>query len=390
MKISNDRILTSHVGSLPRPIDLFELLNAKEHDEEHDADTLRTRVASAVAEAVTKQLKAGIDVISDGEMSKIGYTFYVKHRLAGVAAAQPPHATVPEELANLDMVEHPDFAQSSTGRRGGWVLQYGRPWVTGPLSYADKTPLEDDIRNLTTALGPAKPTEAFLNAASPGVLSKFVPDDFYKNEDDYIEAMAGAMKTEYEAIHAAGFLLQIDCPDFGSARHNQYQKLTDQEFLKKAYRNMEAVNAATANIPSEDMRLHICWGNYEGPHTHDFPLEKIFPVLMAARPAGILFEGANPRHEHEWEDIKGLNIPDHKIFIPGVIDSTSNFVEHPKLIAQRICNWANVVGRERVIASSDCGFGTFATNDPPVSESVVWSKFRAMAEGAQLATDRLW
>ena len=302
----------------------------------------------------------------------------------------PPGASVPKDVTNLDMVEHPDFAEQARKARAGWALEYGRPWVVGPLSYENRAPMERDITHLKAAIGAAKPKEAFMNAASPGVLSKFVPNDYYKDEESYIEAMADAMKTEYEGIHKAGFLLQIDCPDFGSARHNQYQKLSDDEFLKIAERNAEAVNAATANIPSDRMRLHICWGNYEGPHTHDFPLSKIFPVLMKVRPDAILFEGANPRHEHEWEDIKDAKIPDSKILIPGVIDSTSNFVEHPKLIAQRLCNWASVVGRDRVIASSDCGFGTFARSEPTVSPSVVWSKFRCMAEGAKIATERLW
>jgi len=297
---------------------------------------------------------------------------------------------VPKAVANLDMLEHPIFAERARQARKGWALEYGRPWVVGPVTYQNVEPIDRDIAHFKNAVSKSKPTEGFLNAASPGVLSKFVPNDYYPNEGAYIEAMADAMKTEYEAIYNAGFLLQIDCPDLGSARHNQYQNLSDDEFLCIANRNMEAVNAATQNIPPDRMRMHICWGNYEGPHTHDFPLAKIFPVLMRARPAAILFEGANPRHEHEWEDIKDTNIPDHKILIPGVLDSTTNFVEHPKLIAQRICNWANVVGRERVIAGTDCGFGTFARAEPFVSPDIVWSKFRCMAEGAQIATDRLW
>ena len=390
MELSTDRILTTHVGSLPRPADLFDLLTQEDQGRIDDPASLEARVAEAVNVSVAQQVETGIDIVSDGEMGKIAYTFYVKHRLSGIQEGEPPGAEVPKEVANLDMVEHPDFAERVRQARGGWALQYGRPWVIGPLSYDNHVPLERDIAHLTNAVAASNPTEAFMNAASPGVLSKFVPDAYYKDEDAYIAAMADAMKTEYEAIHDAGFLLQIDCPDLGSARHNQYQTLSDDEFLKKAERNTEAMNAATANIPPERMRLHICWGNYEGPHTHDFPLAKIFPVLMKARPAAILFEGANPRHEHEWEDVLDATIPDHKVLIPGVIDSTTNFVEHPKLIAQRICNWARVVGRERIIAGSDCGFGTFARADPQVAHSVVWSKFRAMAEGARIATERLW
>jgi len=390
MKTSTNRILTTHVGSLPRPPDLFDMLTVEDQNQPHDAAALEARVTEAVKDVVAKQVACGVDIVSDGDMGKISYTFYVKHRLSNIDPAPPPGAKTPKENANQDVIEHPEFEARITKQRGGWGLQYGRPWVVGPIAYTNEKPLTRDLAHLLAAKEASTPTEAFMTAASPGVLSKFVPDDYYKNEETYIAAMADAMKTEYEAIHNAGLILQLDCPDFGSARHNQYKDLSDEEFLKIAWRNMEAVNAATANIPPDAMRLHICWGNYEGPHTHDFPLAKIFPVLMAARPAAILFEGANPRHEHEWEDIKGMDIPDHKVFIPGVIDSTSNFVEHPKLIAQRLCNWAGVVGRERVIAGSDCGFGTFARKEPQVTADVVWSKFKMMAEGAEIATKRLW
>jgi 5-methyltetrahydropteroyltriglutamate--homocysteine methyltransferase len=390
MKTSTNRILTTHVGSLPRPPDLFDMLTVEDQNQPHDAAALEARVTEAVKDVVAKQVACGVDIVSDGDMGKISYTFYVKHRLSNIDPAPPPGAKTPKENANQDVIEHPEFEARITKQRGGWGLQYGRPWVVGPIAYTNEKPLTRDLAHLLAAKEASTPTEAFMTAASPGVLSKFVPDDYYKNEETYIAAMADAMKTEYEAIHNAGLILQLDCPDFGSARHNQYKDLSDEEFLKIAWRNMEAVNAATANIPPDAMRLHICWGNYEGPHTHDFPLAKIFPVLMAARPAAILFEGANPRHEHEWEDIKGMDIPNHKVFIPGVIDSTSNFVEHPKLIAQRLCNWAGVVGRERVIAGSDCGFGTFARKEPQVTADVVWSKFKMMAEGAEIATKRLW
>ena len=400
MKLSTDRILTTHVGSLPRPADLFDLLVAQDQGETGDEAALELeaalegKAAAAVKDVVARQVECGIDVVSDGEMGKIAYTFYVKHRLAGIQDGEPPGADLPADVVNADLEDHPDYNERVKRVGGRWALQFTRPWVTGPLSYQNHAPLERDVAHLADALAaitPAtKPLEAFMNAASPGVLSKFVPDAYYKNEDHYIAAMADAMKIEYEAIHAAGFLLQIDCPDLASARHNQYTALTDDEFLHIAERNVEAVNAATANIPPEAMRIHICWGNYEGPHTHDIPLAKVFPLLMKARPAAVLFEGANPRHAHEWEDIEDTKIPDHKILIPGVIDSTTNFVEHPKLIAQRICRYAAIVGRERVLAGSDCGFGTFARKEPTVAPSVVWSKFRAMAEGARLATEKLW
>ncbi len=390
MKLSTDRILTTHVGSLPRPAELYDLLVAEDRGETEDEAVLEARVAAAVNDVVARQVETGIDVVSDGEMGKIAYTFYVKHRLSGIRDGEPPGAELPADLVNADMADHPDYNERVTKARGRWAFQFTRPWVTGPLSYRNHAPLERDIAHLADAVAASQPAEAFMTAASPGVLSKFVPDAYYRNEDDYIEAMADAMKVEYEAIHDAGFLLQIDCPDLASARHNQYSALTDEEFLRIAERNVEAVNAATANIPPEAMRIHICWGNYEGPHTHDIALAKVFPLLMKSRPAAVLFEAANPRHAHEWEDIEDAKIPDHKVLVPGVIDSTTNFVEHPKLVAQRICRYAAIVGRERVLAGSDCGFGTFARKEPTVAASVVWSKFRAMAEGARIASKRLW
>jgi len=276
--------------------------------------------------------------------------------------------------------------------RGGtsWFSREAVPCCTGPVTYSDRRPLETDLKNLAAACAAVKPVEAFMNAASPGVLTKFVPDRYYRDEDAYVDALASALKEEYEAIVKAGFILQIDAPDLGSARHNQYQHLSDEEFLRIAERNIAALNHATANIPPEAMRMHLCWGNYEGPHTHDIPLTKTFDICMRARPAGLSFEAANPRHAHEWEDLHGKKIPDDKILIPGVIDSTTNFVEHPRLIAQRICRYAEIVGRERVIAGADCGFATFAFVNNPVAPSVVWAKLAALAEGAKLATARLW
>lgn len=390
MKLSTDRILTTHVGSLPRPDDLIELMFADERRETKDPAALAARIDEAVRDVVAQQAELGVDVISDGEQGKISYTFYVRHRLSNISEGAPPGAEVPKDIVNLDFLDHPDFAERARQSRETWSLLYNRPYCAGPVAYENREPLERELATLKAAVAENPPVEAFMNAASPGVLTKFVPDAFYGDEDAYITALADAMKEEYEAIHAAGFLLQIDCPDLASARHNQYQNLSDAEFLKIAERNVEAVNHATANIPPEAMRLHVCWGNYVGPHTHDFPLAKIFPLLMKARPAGVLFEGANPRHEHEWEDIKDAKIPDHKVLIPGVIDSTSNFVEHPKLVAQRICHYADIVGRERVIAGTDCGFGTFVRRQPLVATSVVWSKLRALAEGAAIASERLW
>jgi 5-methyltetrahydropteroyltriglutamate--homocysteine methyltransferase len=393
MKTSTDRILTTHVGSLPRPPDLLAMLEARDSGQGFDPAAFAARLAGAVDEIVAKQVATGIDSVCDGEQSKMSYTFYVRHRLAGVGTAAGSGAGAPPQTgAHRDIADHPDYAerlrQSRTGSQ--WFAAPVVPCCVGPISYADRHPLDTDLRNLADAVTAAKPGEAFMNAASPGVLTKFVPDRYYNNEDAYVAALADALKVEYEAIVAAGFILQIDAPDLGSARHNQYQHLSDAEFLRIADRNIAAVNHATANIPPDRMRIHICWGNYEGPHTHDIPLAKMMGACMRARPQALLYEAANPRHAHEWEDLRDAKIPDDKIMMPGCLDSTTNFVEHPKLIAQRICNVANIVGRERVIAGADCGFATFAAQQNAVAPSIVWAKLAALAEGARIATDRLW
>ncbi|HVH73873.1 MAG TPA: cobalamin-independent methionine synthase II family protein [Stellaceae bacterium] len=393
MKLSTDRILTTHVGSLPRPPDLLALLEARERGEGFDAALFADRLAAAVREIVQRQVDAGIDSVCDGELGKISYTFYVRHRLSGIGVLPGgDNALPPQTAAHRDLLDHPDYQQQLARARGGvqWFSRAAVPCCNGPVAYQHRAPLEADLKNLAAACAAAKPVEAFMNAASPGVLTKFVPDTWYKNEDAYVEALAEALKAEYEAITEAGFILQIDAPDLGSARHNQYQHLSDAEFLRVAGRNIAALNHATANIPPERMRMHLCWGNYEGPHTHDIPLATIFATAMRARPMGLSFEGANPRHAHEWEDLQALKIPDDKVLIPGTLDSTTNFVEHPRLIAQRICNYANIVGRERVVAGADCGFATFAWTENPVVPSVVWAKFAALAEGARIASDRLW
>ena len=393
MKRSTDRILTTHVGSLPRPPDLLEFLEARETGRPFDQSAFEDRLAAAVHEIVDKQVAAGVDIVCDGELGKISYTFYVRHRLSGITAFRGgANEQPPQTAAHRDLLDHPDFMQRLNQARGGtsWFSREAVPCCTGPVAYRDRRPLETDLKNLTAAYTDAKPVEAFMNAASPGVLTKFVPDRYYRDEDAYVDALANALKEEYEAITRAGFILQIDAPDLGSARHNQYQHLSDNEFLRIAERNIAALNHATADIPPEAMRMHLCWGNYEGPHTHDIPLAQIFDVCMRARPAGLSFEAANPRHAHEWEDLRGAKIPDDKILIPGVVDSTTNFVEHPRLIAQRIGHFADIVGRERVIAGADCGFATFAFVNNAVAPSVVWAKLAALAEGAQIASARLW
>jgi 5-methyltetrahydropteroyltriglutamate--homocysteine methyltransferase len=391
MLLSTDRILTSHVGSLPRPQDLLDMLEEAETGDDSTPDTLQSRIARAIDEIVAVQRKAGVDIVNDGENSKTSYTLYVQDRLNGVGPV-PPEKERPKTAQHADLMEHPDLIELMSKRVVGlsWFDRAAPPAAIGPVSYGDAKPLTRDLKNLKSACEKSGVTEAFMNSASPGVLTKFVPNMYYDTEDAYLEALADALSHEYEAIADAGFILQIDAPDFGSARHNQYQDLSEAEFLKIAHRNVEALNHATRNISPDKMRMHICWGNYEGPHTHDIPFASLYPVVMKARPAGLLIEGANPAHAHEFEDLKRLGLPDDKVLLPGVIDTTTNFVENPRLVAQRIENWANAVGKERVIASTDCGFATFAGPNNPVAPTVVWAKLKSLADGARLASEKLW
>jgi 5-methyltetrahydropteroyltriglutamate--homocysteine methyltransferase len=302
MKFSTDRILTTHVGSLPRSPDLLAFLEAREIGQEFEQAAFEDCLSASVDEIVRKQVAAGIDIVWDGELGKISYTFYVRHRLSGITAFRGEETDKPPQTAaHRDLLDHSDFMRRLSQARGGtsWFSRTAVPCCTGPVAYRDRQPLETDPQNLAAACANAKPVQAFINAASPGVLTKFVPDRFYRDEDAYVDALATALREEYEAITKAGFILQIDAPDLGSARHNQHQHLTDDEFLRIAERNIAALNHATANIPPEAMRMHLCWGNYEGPHTHDIPLAKIFDVCMRARPVGLSFEAANPRHAHE-------------------------------------------------------------------------------------------
>ena len=389
MQRSTDRILTTHVGSLPRPAALRDALRARHLGQPYDAAAFAKLCTDAVNEAVAHQVAAGIDIVSDGEMSKAAYTSYVKHRMSGFSDGPPPGKTVPARPSNLaDWTDHPDFMAAYMQKRAPATVP--PPYCTGPLSYTDRRPLDIDIANLKAATQSAGARAAFMTAASPGVLVMFQPNAYYADEDKYLAALADAMRTEYEAIHRAGFILQLDAPDLAVGRLMWPAVETDADFLKIAERNLEAINHATANIPPDAMRLHLCWGNYHGPHTHDFPVAKLFGILAKARPQAISFEGANPRHDHEWEDWRTARLPDDKVLIPGVIDSTINFVEHPRLVAQRIARYADIVGRERVIAGVDCGFGTFALQDTQVFPSVVWSKLRALAEGARMASEQLW
>jgi 5-methyltetrahydropteroyltriglutamate--homocysteine methyltransferase len=386
MKLSTERILTTHVGSLPRPEALLGLLHAQDRGEPFDAAALTRTLGEAVQDVVRRQVQAGIDVVSDGEFGKHSYTHYVKHRLSGIENV--PSGTPGGGMRTLDDADFPDWAADRAARPVG-TAAVQRTCCTGPVAYRNWAPLKEDLAQFKRAVDVAKPTEGFLNAASPGVLINFIPDRHYGTEEAYLAALADAMETEYAAIVEAGFILQIDAPDVAMTRVSLYRDKSDAEFVKIVERNIEALNHATRAIAPEKMRLHLCWGNYAGPHRHDIELKTILPAVLKTRAQAISFEGANPRHEHEWEDWRDAKIPDDKVLIPGVIDSACNFVEHPRLIAQRITNYANVVGKERVIAGADCGFGTFGRSST-VYESVAWAKLAALAEGAKIATARLY
>jgi 5-methyltetrahydropteroyltriglutamate--homocysteine methyltransferase len=384
MKTSKDRILTTHTGSLPRPKPLIDLVMNRERGEMIDAAAFAAETAKAIDHIVAQQLAAGIDVVSDGEMSKPSYTTYIRHRVSGIAPDPRAAEKGRDIMVGRDLLAHPDFAR----RRNFSDAPF--PGCIGPARYKDRSELDRDIANLKSAASKSNPTDVFMTAPSPGILTRFIINLHYPSEDAYVEALADVMKTEYRAIVEAGFVLQIDAPDLASARNNQHRDLTDDQFRRVAERNIAAINAATEGLPADRMRLHICWGNYEGPHTHDLPLLKIIDLAFKARPQAISIEAANPRHDHEWEDLADIDIPDDKILIPGVIDSTTNFVEHPRLVAQRIGRYAGVIDRERLIAGVDCGFGTAVRSDPMVVDSIVWAKLRALSEGAAIASKRLW
>ena len=385
MKLSTDRILTTHTGSLPRPQPLIDVVLRKEKGEAIDAAAFEAQTAKAVEDIVGQQVASGIDVVSDGEMSKPSYTTYIRHRVEGIEPDPRAADKGRDIMIGRDLLAHPDFANR---RRNFSDSPF--PGCIGPLRYKDKAPLERDLAHLKAAVAKAKPADVFMTAPSPGILTRFIINLHYPNEDAYVEALAEVMKVEFRAIVEAGFVLQIDCPDLGSCRNNQYRDLTDDQFRKIAERNIEALNAATDGLPADRMRLHICWGNYEGPHSFDLPLLKIIDIAFKGRPQAISIEAANPRHDHEWEDLQSIKIPDDKVLIPGVINSTTNFVEHPKLVAQRIGRYADLVGRERVIAGVDCGFGTAVRTDPIVADSIVWAKLKALSEGAEIASKKLW
>ena len=383
MKRSVDRILTTHTGSLPRPDDLADMLFAKESGELADRAGLDQRVREAVCEIVGQQVKTGIDVVNDGEMGKIGYSTYVKDRLSGFGDETTKRAS----LSAADMAEYPEFTQRAfMGRK---VPPMKRPSCNGPIAYRDREALERELDDFKAALAGAGAAEAFLSAASPGVIAQFLGNSYYPSHEAYIAALADAMKVEYDAIHRAGFILQLDCPDLAMSRHIQFASASTAEFRKVAEMHVAALNHAVRDIPPDRIRLHLCWGNYEGPHHRDIALGEIIDIVFKSRAAAISYEAANPRHEHEFEVFRDIKLPAGRILIPGVIDSTNNFIEHPGVVAMRLRNLANIVGRENVIAGTDCGFATFA-GFSRVVPSIAWAKLGALAEGARQASRTLW
>jgi 5-methyltetrahydropteroyltriglutamate--homocysteine methyltransferase len=380
MKLSVDRILTTHVGSLPRSPELSDVLLRHDAGEAVDLEEYDRIIREAVADNVARQAAIGIDVVSDGEASKVSYATYVHERLSGFGGDQPRKPA-------LDLSAYPEFRER-IGRIAG-KQSFRRACCIGPVAVRDREQLRKDLANLRDAVAKTRVTEAFLNAASPGLVTAFQPNQFYPTHQAYVEAVAKAMKEEYEAIVSAGFILQIDCPDLAMARHTGFQELSETEFLKRAELHVDVLNHALAQVPADLLRMHVCWGNYEGPHDHDIPLEKIMAIVLRAKPRAILFEAANPRHQHEWAVWREATIPEDKILVPGLLEPGSSYVEHPELVAQRIARFAEIVGRERVMAGTDCGFGTFAGMGK-LEPEMVYKKLRSLVEGAAIASARLW
>ena len=380
MRRSTERFLTTHTGSLPRAEDLVRTMFAKEEGVPVDPAALKARIRLAVADVVKQQVEAGIDIVNDGEMSKPSYATYIKDRLDGFGGESRP-------LTYQDLVDFPDFARRVFGDPGR--ARRKTPGCNGPISLRDADAAAVDVDNLQAALARVNAEEGFLSAASPGVIALFFHNGHYPSEEAYLYAIADAMRREYETIAGAGLILQIDCPDLAMGRHIQYADLSVAEFRTKARLHIEVLNYALANIPADRLRLHLCWGNYEGPHHCDVPLKDIIETVFLAKPSGLSFEAANPRHGHEWTVFKDVKLPDGKVLIPGVIESKTNFIEHPELIAQRIGRYANLVGRENVVAGSDCGYGTWV-GQAAVDPRIVWAKLASLAEGARLASREFW
>ncbi|MDX2142489.1 MAG: cobalamin-independent methionine synthase II family protein [Rhodospirillaceae bacterium] len=385
MKRSVERILTTHVGSLPRSAAVTEIVFGLEKGQDVPTQRFAEVIGSAVHDVVGRQVKAGVDVVSDGEMSKISYATYIKERLTGFdgdSTRDPP----------ADLEDYPGFLKKAAS--SGGTPTYKRPRCVGPITVKTLQPLENDLAFFRAALESAReesnaPIDAFMNAASPGVIALFQPNDYYQTHEAYLEALAEAMRPEYEAIVNAGLNLQIDSPDLGLGRHTMFKHRSLDEYKRLANLHVDVLNHALRNCPADQLRIHVCWGNYEGPHHHDVPMEIVLPIALRSKPNALLFEAANPRHAHEWTVFRDAKIPDDKILIPGVLDSVTNFIEHPLLVAERIEKFAQIVGRERVIAGTDCGFATFA-GFGVIDPDIVYAKLAAMAEGARIASDRLW
>jgi 5-methyltetrahydropteroyltriglutamate--homocysteine methyltransferase len=378
---SSDRILTTHVGSLPRSQAVTDVLFAREGNGAVPADADRV-ITDAIADIVRQQVDVGVDIVSDGEMGKISYATYIKDRLAGFDGDSPREP-------GQDLVEHPRLLEKLA--KLGSTAKYRRPRCVADIRVKDLGPMRTDIANMQAAIAAAKPREGFINTASPGTIALFQPNDFYPTQDAYLEAVAEGMRAEYEGLTQAGLLIQIDAPDMAMGRHTMYRSRTTDDFIGLAARHVEVLNHALRNVPADRIRMHVCWGNYEGPHTHDVPLEQLLPVVLKAKPQAILFEAANPRHAHEWQVFRDAKatLPEDKILVPGVLSTTTNYVEHPELVAERLERFANIVGRERVIAGTDCGFGTFA-GFGPVDPDIVWMKLKSLVDGAAIASRRLW
>jgi 5-methyltetrahydropteroyltriglutamate--homocysteine methyltransferase len=373
-------IPTTHVGSLPRSAELAAMLLKRDHHEAVSESEFDALVGAEIERAVRAQVDAGVSIVSDGELGKVGYATYITERLSGFGGHVD--RTPAKDLADL-----PELRKKLAAIMG--VQSFVRAACVGKVRLVDPKPAENDIRRFAAAMRKeGQSVRGFMNAASPGLVTAFQPNQFYPTHEAYLADLVAAMRPEYEAIVAAGFDLQLDAPDLAMAAHTGFQNLSEAEFLARAAQNVEALNAATAAIPADRMRMHICWGNYEGPHDHDIALEKVIGIVLKARPTRLLFEAANPRHEHEWIVWRDASVPDDKVLVPGVIDSCTNYVEHRELIAQRIERYAAIVGAERVMAGTDCGFGTFAGYGK-IDPAVTWKKLRALREGADIAGKRL-
>jgi 5-methyltetrahydropteroyltriglutamate--homocysteine methyltransferase len=380
MKRSTERFLSTHTGSLPRPDDLVRMMYAKEEGVPVDTAAIGERVRSAVEEIVRKQAGSGIDVINDGEMSKPSYATYVKDRLSGFGGTG-------STFVYQDLVDFPSLAKRVFGDPGR--SRRKTPACNAAVGMRDPQAARTDVENLKAAMHGVQAEELFLSAASPGVIGLYFRNEHYRTQEEYLFAIAEAMRHEYESVAQAGIVLQIDCPDLAMGRHIQYADLSLEQFRSKARLHVDALNHALAGIPPERLRMHLCWGNYEGPHHCDVPLADIIDIVFLARPMAISFEAANPRHAHEWKLFERVKLPEGKVLIPGVIESKTNFIEHPELIAQRIGRYANLVGRDNVIAGSDCRYGTWV-GQAAVDPDVVWAKLAAMAAGARIATQQFW